>query len=72
MAMQPSTPNAGGPVIRRASARDTTALAADSDRDDVRELIRKAIRSGTIRVAPWPGNPDRVRLIPTPNEMTGG
>jgi hypothetical protein len=70
--MQPLTPTAAGPVIRRSSNRYALTLAADSDRDDVRVLIRRAIRSGTFRVTPWPGNPDRVRLIPLSDEVTGG
>ena len=43
---------------------DLASLAAGSDRDGVREQIRREIRGGTIRVKPWPGNPERVRTIP--------
>jgi hypothetical protein len=65
--MQPSIPTASRRAIRRSPDRHAAALAADSHRDDVREQIRHAIRAGTFRVAPWPGEPDRVRLIPRPD-----
>jgi len=78
----PRFSTAGEPVIRRSSSRYTTALAADSDRDDVRVLIRKAIQEGTIRVTPWPGEPrprpahpgaerDDRRLRPDMRDLSG-
>jgi hypothetical protein len=41
-------------------------LATKSDRDETRERIGQAVRECTIRVMPWPGDPERVRIIPEP------
>ncbi|GAC1472704.1 MAG: hypothetical protein NVSMB9_20260 [Isosphaeraceae bacterium] len=39
-------------------------LQASSHRVEVQEVIRKAIRNGTIRVLPIPGCWNRVRIVP--------
>ena len=66
--MTPQHPLAAGLIVDRAPApqppRNLASLATDSHRDGVREVIRRAIRGGTIRVRPWPGDPERVRIIP--------
>jgi hypothetical protein len=47
----------------RPQARRWTDLAADSDYEDVQTQIRHAIHAGSIRVRPWPGHPERVRIM---------
>src|SRR4051812_43871210 len=43
-------------------------LERDSDRETTQAEIRRLIRAGRVRVAPMPGDPDRVRVIPTADE----
>lgn len=66
--MLPPEPPSDGPVTptppKPSGARSWRKLAADSDREVVQEQIRNAIRSGEIRVRPWPGDPERVQIIP--------
>jgi hypothetical protein len=59
----PSTTIAAGPISR------WKTLAINSDRDEVREQVRRALRSRMIRVKPWPGDPERVRILPVPDDM---
>jgi hypothetical protein len=39
-------------------------LEANADKPEVQEEIRLEIRAGTIRVIPWPGRPDWIRIVP--------
>jgi hypothetical protein len=55
-------------TINRREARGQHDLEAHSHRDDVRREIRDAIRAGTIRVVPCPGDPERVWIIPGAGE----
>jgi hypothetical protein len=68
--MLPPNPTIVGPTIRESRATrgssDWVSLASESHRDGIQERIRDEIRAGTIRVGPWPGDPDRVRIIPGP------
>ena len=61
------SPTIAGPSLRpspmRREAMSWSGLADDSDCEDVQTLIRNAIRAGSIRVRPWPGDPERVRII---------
>jgi hypothetical protein len=43
---------------------DPASLAANSHRPEVQRVIREAIRRGKVRVVPFPGSPDRVKVIP--------
>jgi hypothetical protein len=71
-AMLPPNPMIVGPTVRKSRATqgpsDWVSLASESHRDGIQERIRHAIRAGTIRVGPWPGDSDRVRIIPGPVE----
>lgn len=51
--------------VRVLSSRssDVTTLSRESDRPEVQEMIREAIRRGSIRVMPVPGCDTRVRII---------
>jgi hypothetical protein len=56
-----NAPTIERPPMRR-MVRRWSELAADSDLEDVQTQITKAIRAGSIRVRPWPGQPQRVRI----------
>jgi len=66
--MRPMSPTITRPGIRplprRLDARRWFELAADSNCEDVQRRIRNAIRARSIRVQPWPGTPERVRIVP--------
>jgi hypothetical protein len=70
--MLPPNPTIAGLTVKKTRATqgpgDWTSLASESHRDGIQERIRQAIRAGTIRVGPWPGDPERVRIIPGPVE----
>jgi hypothetical protein len=65
--MMPST-TAVDPTVGSDSAirqrRRWRVLSAESDREDVQEEIRGALRAGAIRVRPCPGDPQRVQILP--------
>ena len=62
------SPSIAGPSIRLSPTRQKAGrwseLAHDSDCEDVQIRIGNAIRAGSIRVRPWPGDPERVRISP--------
>lgn len=66
--MLPPEPPSDGPETpmppTTSGERSWKKLAADSDDEDVQEQIRSAIRAGAIRVRPWPGDRERVQIIP--------
>jgi hypothetical protein len=41
-------------------------LGRNSDRPEVQDAIRDAIRRGVVRVRPCPGSPGRVEVYPAP------
>jgi len=57
--------------MRRPTDRSYLAsLEAESHRPEVQQLIREAIRKGTIRVVPVAGYPDRVKIVRVRQEDT--
>lgn len=51
------------PHSARHTLSDLTSLETESDRPDVQEFLREAIRQGRIRVLPLPGFPAQVKIV---------
>jgi hypothetical protein len=51
------------PHSARHSLSDLTSLETKSDRPEVQEFLREAIRQGRIRVQPLPGSPTQVKIV---------
>ena len=70
VSLQRSRAASAGPQLRpNAGFTDDLyfdGLEADSDRPEVQEIIRNAIRRGSIRVVPVSGREDRVRIVRVP------
>jgi hypothetical protein len=58
-----SSPSKRRAGLARIDPRDLATLEAESHRSEVQQIIYEGIRRGTIRVQPFPGSDDLVKIV---------